>query len=143
MKYDTNPTRLGTKKPRKLHELPFTFINEEREKRLADAIKKLRKDDNAYALRALEFGKDMAGLLEKKIAAEGLAALTKANVDAAGNEADYDGITGNMFGGGMAMACDCWIHGAQLRAIHNGSYTNGEDATKAGHTINPARFTIG
>lgn len=52
-------------------------------------------------------------------------------------EADYDGITGFMYGAAVKMLTDCWKHGERLRKWHNKEYGHEGDGV-----INPAVLTI-
>jgi len=57
--------------------------------------------------------------------------------------ADTEGITGFMYGCAVSILSQCWKHGSDLNAWHNGKYGDqGEEATKSGGTINPAVLTM-
>ncbi len=60
--------------------------------------------------------------------------------------ADYDGITGFMYGAAVDMLSKAWIHGEQLRKWHNLKTqigNEGEKANESGGVLNPALLNIG
>lgn len=63
------------------------------------------------------------------------------------SEADLEGITGFMYGCAVSGLSKFWIHGAELRAWHNGKYIKDEErlkeANESGGTVNPAILTLG
>lgn len=59
--------------------------------------------------------------------------------------ADYDGITGFMYGSAVSILSGVWIHGEELRRWHNLKTqigNEGEQANDLGTVLNPALLTI-
>jgi len=54
-------------------------------------------------------------------------------------EADLEGMSGFSQGIATHLLTQCWVHGAELRRLHNAYW--GSNSTKG--TVNPAIFTIG
>lgn len=57
--------------------------------------------------------------------------------DRTSHEADYDGITGFMYGCAVNMLTQCWKHGELLRKWHNKEYGHEGDGV-----VNPAMMTV-
>lgn len=55
----------------------------------------------------------------------------------ASHDADYDGITGFMYGAAVQMLSQCWKHGEELRKWHNKKYNQEGDGV-----VNPAVLTL-
>jgi hypothetical protein len=65
--------------------------------------------------------------------------------EATSHEADFESITGNMYGGAVGILAQFWKYGDQLRRWHNldtqlGS--EGEQANQSGGVLNPAIISI-
>lgn len=97
---------------------------------------------NPYLSRTVEYAEEWAFLMEESMAFEGKPVADVAK--AASREADYDGITGNMYGVAAALLASEWEHGEALRLWHNAKYgEQGLAANRvAGAVINPAIITI-
>lgn len=59
--------------------------------------------------------------------------------DETSQEADVDGITGNMYGGAVMMLAGSWKYGEELRRWHNKKWGASEDASGV---VNPAVFNV-
>lgn len=89
-----------------------------------------------YGRRCFTYARDWADLMEAEIQQgkklEDVAEETS-------KRADYDGITGFMYGMAVAILCDTWVHGQQLRVWHNAKWGNPD----AKEVINPALVEVG
>jgi hypothetical protein len=137
-----SPFKQAANKPVQLQGLSLTFIEQER----ADFFLKHVEEnkDDAYHMRSLEFGFDVGGLTEKALA-EGLE--FEKVIDKLVQDADYDGLTGNMYGTGISLLGDVWIHKEKIVAWHNGRFKVGldeqvEKMTALGQVIDPAMINI-
>lgn len=96
-----------------------------------------------YGARIISYAEDWARLMQAEMAAgKELADI----MSETSYEANYDGITGAMHGAAAHVLAECWLHGEQLRRLHNLKYqlgTEGERANEEGGTINPAIISIG
>lgn len=66
--------------------------------------------------------------------------------EATSREADYDGITGYMYGCAVSALAHCWKYGEQLRRWHNLKTQlgdEGEQANESGGVLNPALLCVG
>jgi len=100
-------------------------------------------NDDPYGRRCFTYAEDWANLMEASFDSgmpfEVIAKRTS-------READYDGITGFMYGMAVSILSDVWVHGEQLRRWHNLDVQvgdEGERANASGGVINPALMTIG
>lgn len=105
--------------------------------------KGIANNQDPYGARIYSYAKDWADLMEKAMA-EGKKLEDVA--DSTSHTADYDGITGFMYGAAVSVLAHCWEHGEQLRIWHNLKTqigTEGERANKTGGVLNPAILNIG
>lgn len=105
--------------PEKFKDLTMSFVSDDKRDALLRVVERAKGD--AYSLRAFEYGYQWAALMESRMRLD-QSVKVAAIAEGCGHEADYDGITGNMYSYGVAMASDCWIHGAELRVWHNERY---------------------
>ena len=97
---------------------------------------------DGYSKGVVDYEKRWCDLMEKKMA-DG-AELKDIWKDCSFEVAE--GITGFMYGCAVASLSRHWVHGEELRKLHNldtqiGS--EGEDANQSGGVLNPALLTIG
>ncbi len=86
--------------------------------------------DNAAIEYAIRWGKLMQLEIQGGKTLEEIAEPTS-------HQADVDGITVAMFGFAVALLCQVWIHGEELKVWHNAKYNyNGEGV------VNPAVIRI-
>ena len=73
---------------------------------------KEKNSGDAYSARCFSFAEDWAKLMEA-----GFATGKKLEdiADDCANTADYDGITGFMFGAACSILINCWEHGDELK----------------------------
>lgn len=74
------------------------------------------------------------------------AVVIRDQAKALSHEADYDGITGFMYGAAVAMLAQCWVHGDALRRWHNLDTQIGSEGVRAnesGGVLNPALISVG
>jgi hypothetical protein len=92
------------------------------------------KSDNrdSYGTRIYDFAEDWAALMESQLS-EGASLSDIAEKTC--HIADYDGITGFMYGCAVSILVTQWKHGEELRVWHNTQYD--VDSTTEG-TVNPA-----
>lgn len=94
-----------------------------------------RINDDPYGGRCVSYAKEWARLMQKEIAdgkpLSEIAAKTS-------HEADYDGITGFMYGAAVHILSKSWKHGEELRIWHNKQYGKEEGEG----VVNPAVITI-
>lgn len=105
--------------------------------------KGLANNQDAYGARVYSYAKDWAELMEKGMA-EG--AKLEDIADSTSHTADYDGITGFMYGAAVSVLSHVWKHGEQLRRWHNLKtqlHNEGEKANETGGVLNPAILKIG
>lgn len=103
----------------------------------------VKNNTDPYGGRCVSYAKGWAELMEAKMA-EGQTVAECAQ--AAATKADYDGITGFMYGCAVSMLAQCWEHGEELRKWHNLDTqlgTEGEKANASGGVLNPALLNIG
>jgi hypothetical protein len=93
------------------------------------------KSNNAegYGAAVVRYGEGWAALMEAKIA-DGLSVAEAAG--ATEHEADYEAITGAMFGFAVRQLVTWWKHGEALRQWHNGQYGH-----EGPGVVNPAMLT--
>lgn len=104
--------------------------------------KKLKEwEDNnkdSYSSRIFSYAKDWGKLMQVEMN------TGKKLQDIAGKtskEADYDGITGFMYGAAVSVLAKYWKYGEELRKWHNLKtqiHDEGENANKSGGVLNPA-----
>ena len=101
-----------------------------------------KNSDDPYSARCFSYAEDWADLMEAKMAeGEKLADVASAT----SHEADYDGITGFMYGMAVSILSKCWKHGEELRVWHNLDTqigNEGEKANEKGGVLNPAILNI-
>lgn len=109
----------------------FTIKEDVKEK-----FRELRESNamDAYGSRIISFAIDWATAMEQRIAAG--ESMTTAMLEETGNKANYDGISGFMFGAAADILATHWIHGEEFRKIYNNLYEyDGEGV------VNPALVT--
>ena len=102
-----------------------------------------KNQDDPYGRRIFEYAEAWATAMESAMDA---GAELEAVAEALAKEADYDGITGFMYGAAVATLAKCWKHGEQLRRWHNLDTQigkEGEAANAKGTVLNPALLSIG
>lgn len=109
----------------------------------ADGWNKFKKlNTDPYGGACVRYAEDWAKLMQVEFAAG------KKIVDCAkqtSHDADYDGITGFMYGCAVSMLSQCWKHGEALRLWHNLDSQigdEGEKANESGGVLNPALLNI-
>lgn len=105
--------------------------------------KGLKNNKDAYGARIYSYAKDWAEEMEAEMEAgrklEDIASKCA-------SDADYDGITGFMYGAAVSVLAAAWLHGEQLRRWHNlGTQigSEGEAANERGTVLNPALLSFG
>lgn len=96
-----------------------------------------------YGARVISYARDWAELME--------GAIDKGKVlqDVAketSHDADYDGITGFMYGAAVRVLFECWEHGEDLRRWHNLDTQIGDEGERANEgegVLNPALLRVG
>ncbi len=103
---------------------------------------KLTNKDDAYGLRIFEFAECWANLMEPDLdSGISLSAIADRHCQTA----DYDGITGYMYGAAVAILSLTWIYGESLRKWHNKEVDKieGEKANSVQNKVlNPAILTL-
>jgi hypothetical protein len=116
-----------------------------------EAVWQKFQDNNTdpYGGRVVSYARDWAGLMEEWIARhpeQPPGAIICQVAKQTSDEADYDGITGFMYGAAVSTLAAVWEHGELLRRWHNGETqlgTEGDEANKTpGAVLNPALLTI-
>ena len=64
-----------------------------------------------YGARICQYAEDWGRLMQRDIAAGKTVAECR---EACEREADFDGITGFMYGSARSMLAKCWVHGSEL-----------------------------
>lgn len=104
---------------------------------------KEKNADGGYGERIITYAEEWARLMQAEMAAgKALADV----MDPTSHEANYDGITGFMYGAAVSTLAECWVHGDELRRTHNLKSqlgNEGERANEEGGTLNPALIGIG
>lgn len=94
-----------------------------------------KSNKDPYGGRVVSYAKEWAMLMQVEMAnGKKLKDIAKQ----ASHEADYDGITGFMYGAAVQMLSQCWKHGEELRKWHNKKYDQEGEGV-----VNPAILTIG
>lgn len=98
-----------------------------------------RNSEDGYSARCVSYGEDWARFMEAELATgKKLSAVWKD----CSHKADQDGITGFMYGCATQALNAFWVHGDELRRLHNADYGVTEEKAKGG-TVNPAVLTVG
>lgn len=100
------------------------------------------KNSDPYSLRCFTYAEEWANLMEKEIIK---GERIEEVADRCSRVADYDGITGFMYGCAVSILSKYWIYGKQLREWHNISIqlgNEGVEANKKGTVLNPALLSI-
>ena len=92
------------------------------------------KNKDPYGGRCVSYAKEWARAMQFEIK-QGNKLVDIA--DATSREADYDGITGFMYGASVAILSKCWKYGEDLRKWHNKEYNHEGDGV-----VNPAIITL-
>jgi hypothetical protein len=121
-------------------------LNELGEFRLKDQDawdKCVANNKDPYGGRIVEYAEQWARLMQKQMD-DGKKLVDVA--DKMAKRADYDGITGFMYGAAVSILSKVWEHGETLRQWHNLDTqigTEGEKANKSGGVLNLALLSIG
>jgi hypothetical protein len=98
---------------------------------------------HTYSLGVVTFVEAWAALMSEQLAA----GKTIADVAKSTSQiADFEGITGFMYGCAVSTLAAHWIHGEELRRWHNLDTQigdEGERANESGGTLNPALLSVG
>ena len=116
----------------------------------ADYEKGLAVNNDPYGSRIYSYALDWANLLEKRIP-EGATSpqvlrIIVDHADEDSHTADYDGITGFMYGAAVSVLAHCWVWGEELRRWHNKMVQfddEGDRANETGGVLNTALINIG
>lgn len=96
-----------------------------------------------YGGRCISYADEWARLMESAMAqGQTIAGCAKE----LSHLADYDGITGFMYGAAVSILSKVWTHGKELRRWHNLDMqikNEGEKANESGGVLNPALLTVG
>ena len=93
------------------------------------------KNQDGYGGRCVSYAKEWARAMQAEMK-QGKKLVHVAEYTS--HEANYDGITGFMYGAAVSMLANCWEHGEQLRKWHNKEYNHEGDGV-----VNPAILKIG
>lgn len=85
--------------------------------------------------RAMENALPASDVTEAHVASVADSALSLAD------DTEDMGISGNQYGGAVAILSDLWLHGEHLRRWHNAKYSPAANE-RAGAVVNPAVVTI-
>jgi len=105
--------------------------------------KAVANNRDPYGGRVISYAADWAHLMEARMAT---GAKLEDIAESTSREADYDGITGFMYGAAVSVLSHAWEHGDTLRRWHNLKTqigNEGERANESGGTLNPALLNIG
>jgi hypothetical protein len=91
-----------------------------------------------YSYEVVAYGERWALAMEKWMAAGD----TLAQCWQETSKSTANGITGFMYGCAVQALAQFWVHGDELRVLHNADYGVDEEKAKGG-TVNPAILTIG
>lgn len=112
----------------KIKNVPFECLD-------PDKLKDWEKSNtDSYGGRIISYAKEWAKLMQIELN-EGKE--LKDIAEKTSHEADYDGITGFMYGASVQVLTDCWKHGELLRKWHNKEYNHAGNGV-----VNPAILTI-
>lgn len=95
-----------------------------------------------YARGIVAYAEAWASVMEERMAA---GATVADCADKASYDANYDGVTGFMYGCAVGLLAQHWTHGEELRRWHNLKTqigNEGEKANESGGVLNPAILTI-
>lgn len=97
------------------------------------------KNSDPYGRRCFTYAEDWAEMLEKLIenSNEDPLKVIITYAEETGHKADYDGITGFMYGMAVNILSQCWEYGEYLRKWYNKEYDYDGDGI-----VNPAILTI-
>ena len=93
------------------------------------------KNKDPYGGRCVSYAKEWARAMQFEMK-QGKKLVEIA--ESTSHDADYDGITGFMYGAAVNILSKCWKHGEQLRKWHNKEYNQEGDGV-----VNPAVVTLG
>lgn len=93
-----------------------------------------KSNKDGYGGRVISYAKEWAMAMQVEIAA---GKKLKDIAQQTSSDADYDGITGFMYGAAVQMLSQCWKHGEELRKWHNKEYNHEGDGV-----VNPAVLTL-
>jgi len=96
-----------------------------------------------YSARCVSYAQEWAKIMQNRMQ-HGQTLVEMA--DETSHMADYDGITGFMYGAAVSMLSKFWIHGESLRRWHNKETQlddEGDRANESGGVLNPAVLIIG
>lgn len=99
---------------------------------------RVKINNDPYGKRIITYAADAAWLAEQLMDADPDLPFNEV-MDKAFKEADYDGITGFMYGAAVQELSKAWVHGEKVRNWHNASY--GQEDAKG--VINPAILVVG
>jgi len=102
-------------------------------------------DDDPYGKRIFEYAEHWATLMERDFE-NGISFNDMAEKHS--RTADYDGITGFMYGAAVSVLSLAWLYGEQLRRWHNKETQLGNEGDLANEdskkpVLNPALINIG
>ncbi len=109
------------------------FIFNENGKELFAKIEE--KNTDAYGERCISYAEEWGRLMQLEIT-KGITVAACAEL--CSQQADYDGISGYMYGMAVKILSDCWLYGESLRKWHNKEYNHQGEGV-----VNPAIITIG
>jgi len=118
----------------------MVFLNDEAAAKWLDGVK---ANDDPYGGRVYTYAEDWASIMDILIAR---GAKVDDIADKCSHAADFDGITGFMYGCAVSILAQAWKHGEALRRWHNLKVQvndEGEKANADGKTLNPAILRIG
>lgn len=92
-----------------------------------------QKNKDPYGARCVSYAEEWARLMQVRMKDKPLAEV----YDKASHDADYDGITGFMYGMAVNILSKCWRHGEELRKLHNKEYGHHGEGV-----VNPAIINI-
>lgn len=96
----------------------------------------INTNKDPYGARIITYADEWARIMEVRIEK---GATVAECADECSHIADYDGITGFMYGAAVAILASCWEYGDQLRRWHNKEW-GAPDDTKG--TVNPSLITL-
>lgn len=110
---------------------------------------KANNASDPYGARCFSYAEDWAELMEREIGASldaDPADVIQKHAKRCASEADYDGITGFMYGMAVQILSDCWEHGETLRRWSNSDLQLKDEGDRAnekeGVVLNPALLTV-
>jgi len=98
----------------------------------------LRINTDSYGARCVSYANDWARLMQSQITtADNIQDKVAEIAEATSRVADYDGITGFMYGAAVNILAKSWIYGEELRKWHNKEYKY-----EGAGVVNPAVLNI-